>query len=170
MSNGTIDSLQDHAHAGAMTTDTRQIAAAAFYDFGRRAVIDVGEGGGSTSSIGSRGAGRRSRSTATPRSLGLLDRVRERVPDDTFVLVHRASGLSGRERSADVALLEFCLHLMAAPERVLAHARGLASDVVVIDNTPDSPWSWCVAEDAGFETDRRSERGSLVFPFAKARK
>ena len=57
----------------------------------------------------------------------------------------------GVQPAGDVVLFEFCLHLMAEPERALDHAAGLAPDVLVIGHAPGSRWSWCAAEDGGVD-------------------
>ncbi len=44
------------------------------------------------------------------------------------------------EMRGDVVYFEFCLHEMDDPERALAHAKSLASDVVVYDHSPGSEW------------------------------
>lgn len=134
-----------------MTTDARQIARnlGEFYDFAGRTVIDVGAGGGQLIDY-ARGARNVVAVDSDAEALArLADRVRERGLDDSFVLVNRP--FLEASNSGDVVLLEFCLHLMAAPERVLAHARRLAPDVVVIGHAPGSLWSWCAAEDEGVE-------------------
>jgi predicted RNA methylase len=134
-----------------MTTDTRQIAEnlAAFYDFVDRTVIDVGAGGGQLIDY-ARGARKVIAVDSDPAALArLAERVRERGWDDAFVLLNR--DFLDVSTPGDVVLLEFCLHLMASPERALAHARRLAADVVVIGPAPGSPWSWCAAEDRGVE-------------------
>ena len=134
-----------------MTTDTRKIAIdlAAFYDFGGRTVIDVGAGGGQLIDYA---AGARKVIAVDNDAAALArlaDRVRERGLDDVFALVNQ--DFLDVTTTADVVLFEFCLHLMTAPERALAHARGLASDVVVIGHAPGSPWSWSAAEEGGVE-------------------
>lgn len=135
-----------------MTTDTHQIAntLAAFYDFGGRTVIDVGAGGGQLIDY-ARGARKVIAVDCDARALArLADRVRGRGLDDAFVLLNR--DFLDVSATGDVVLFEFCLHLMAAPERALAHARQLAPDVVVVGHAPGSPWSWCAAEEGGVET------------------
>jgi SAM-dependent methyltransferase len=48
--------------------------------------------------------------------------------------------------TADVVFFEFCLHEMDDPDAVLRHARTLAPETLIIDPTPDSPWTWHCAE------------------------
>jgi predicted RNA methylase len=134
-----------------MTTDARQIAKnlAAFYDFGGRTVVDVGAGGGQLIDY-ARGARKVIAVDSDTAALArLAERVRERGWDDAFLLLDR--DFLDVSTPGDVVLLEFCLHLMASPERALAHARRLAPDVVVIGHAPGSPWSWCAVEDRGVD-------------------
>ncbi len=44
------------------------------------------------------------------------------------------------ELRGDVVYFEFCLHEMEDPQRSLAHAKSLATDVVVYDHSPGSEW------------------------------
>jgi predicted RNA methylase len=48
---------------------------------------------------------------------------------------------------ADVVYFEFCLHEMADPEKALAHAKSLASDIVVYDHSAGSEWVFYAAEE-----------------------
>ena len=47
----------------------------------------------------------------------------------------------------DVVYFEFCLHEMDDPVKTLAHAKSLASDVVVYDHSPNSEWIYYGAEE-----------------------
>jgi SAM-dependent methyltransferase len=134
-----------------MTTDVHQIATnlAEFYDFGGRIVIDVGGGGGQLIDYAN-GARKVIAVDHDPTALArLAARVRERGLDESFILLNSPFLEVGT--AGDVVVLEFCLHMMADPERAVAHARRLAPDVVVIGHAPASPWSWCAAEDEGVE-------------------
>jgi len=51
------------------------------------------------------------------------------------------------ELAGDVVYFEFCLHEMTDPERALAHAKALASDVVVMDHSPGSEWIYYGAKE-----------------------
>lgn len=44
------------------------------------------------------------------------------------------------ELPGDVVYFEFCLHEMEDPEKALAHAKSLSTDVVVYDHSPGSAW------------------------------
>jgi len=48
---------------------------------------------------------------------------------------------------ADTVYFEFCLHEMADPEKALAHAKSLASDIVVYDHSTGSEWIFYGAEE-----------------------
>jgi predicted RNA methylase len=82
-----------------------------------------------------------------------LERLSARVQElglaAKFTLL-TADLLSVRARG-DAVLFEFCLHELPDPERALAHAAGLAPDVLVIDHAPGSAWMWHAAEDAGVD-------------------
>ena len=47
----------------------------------------------------------------------------------------------------DVVYLEFCLHEMPDPRKILDQARSLAQDIVVIDHLPKSKWIFYGAEE-----------------------
>jgi hypothetical protein len=47
----------------------------------------------------------------------------------------------------DVVYFEFCFHEMKNPEKVLTHAKSLASDIVVYDHSPGSEWIYYGAEE-----------------------
>jgi SAM-dependent methyltransferase len=129
-----------------VTTDTRAIVQhlAAFYDFAGRLVLDLGAGGGQLA-----GYARDARAViAVDVDRQALDRLAARLRElglaDRFTLV--ADDLLDVTATADVVLLEFCLHQMADPDRALRHARGLAPDVLVLDHAPGSSWSGAAAE------------------------
>jgi SAM-dependent methyltransferase len=130
-----------------MATDTRAIVQelAAFYDLAGRVVLDVGAGGGQLVEYA-----RDARAViAVDVDRQALDRLAARLQvlglAGRFTLV--ADDLLDVTATADVVLLEFCLHQMAEPDRALRHARGLAPEVLVLDHAPGSPWSWAAAED-----------------------
>jgi SAM-dependent methyltransferase len=121
----------------------------AFYDFRGRTVVAVGAGGGQLVEY-LRHAGE---VIAVDRDREALERLEGRLAERGLA---RRSRLVAKELldfhiPGDVVVFEFCLHLMDEPERALAHARGLAPDVVVIDHAPGSRWSWYAAEDPGVE-------------------
>lgn len=134
-----------------MATDIGQIVAniLAFYDVANKAIVAVGAGGGQLIEY-TRSA---RRVIAVDRDQAAIDRLAARAREtglaERFTFV-TSNFLDARPR-ADAVLFEFCLHLMAEPERALAHAAELASDVVVIDHAPGSRWSWYAAEDVGVE-------------------
>lgn len=117
-----------------------------FYDFRGKLVIDVGAGGGQLVEY-ARGA---RKVVAVDTDAKALARLRQRVGERgaTAFEYLRRDVLRVRKR-ADVVLLEFCLHLMPRPERVLAHACTLAPDVLVIGHAPGSRWSFYAAESDG---------------------
>jgi hypothetical protein len=130
-----------------------------FYDFSDKTVVAVGAGGGQLAAYG-----------RAARQIIAVDPDREALGR----LVARASELGFPERVSpiaddwlnvnphgDVVLFEFCLHLMENPGLALAHANGLAADVVVIGHAPHSPWSWCAVEERGVALawDAATKRG-----------
>ena len=86
---------------------------------------------------------------AVDKDAGSLERLAARLRDsglaDRFTLV--TSDLLEVREHGDVVYFEFCLHQMSDPERALDVVGGIAPDLLLIDHAPDSPWSWCAAED-----------------------
>ena len=144
-----------------MATDIGQIVAnlLAFYDVANKTVVAVGAGGGQLIEY-TRSA---RRVIAVDRDKAAIDRLVARAREtglaDRFTLV-TSDFLDVRPRG-DVVLFEFCLHLMAEPERALAHAAELAPEVVVIGHAPGSRWSWYAAEDIGVEAAWKAAEGHI---------
>ncbi len=129
-----------------MATDSRLVLAnlTAFYDFGGKAVIHVGAGGGQfvryaekTRSVLAidNDPGAVAQLKAAIAAAGLADRFTVRLADFESI-----------EDRGDVVFFEFCLHEIPDPDAALAHARNLAPDTLVIDHAPDSLWTWYTAE------------------------
>jgi predicted RNA methylase len=145
-----------------VATDIGRIVAdlSAFYDFTDRIVVGVGAGGGQLVEYA-----RPARQViGVDPDIAALERLRRRLLEcglvDKFRLL--AKDLLEVRPGGDVVLFEFCLHEMVEPERVLAHARELAPDVLVIDHAPGSRWMWYAAEDAGVEACWKAvERGAI---------
>ncbi len=158
-----------------MATDIGQIVATllAFYDFADKSVVAVGAGGGQLIEYARpvRRVIAVDRDEEAIRALGA--RAREIGLADRFTLV--TSDFLGVQAHGDVVLIEFCLHLMAEPDRALAHAAELAPDVLVIGHAPGSLWSWYAAEDRGVEAAwkavgiRRARRSRDVEAFQRFR-
>jgi SAM-dependent methyltransferase len=134
-----------------MATDLDQVVGSltGFYHFAGKTVVAVGAGGGQLAEY----ARETRRVIAVDRDGAALEhlamRSDERGLADKFVLLH--GDLRALRPSGDVVLFEFCLHEMEDPDRALAHAAGLAPDVLVIDHAPGSRWEWCAAEEDGVE-------------------
>jgi predicted RNA methylase len=132
-----------------VATDVADIVSrlTAFYDLTDRAIVAVGAGGGQLAEY-ARGA---ARVIAIDPDVAAMDRLRAAVDAkgliDRYTFL-RDDFLAVRPRG-DVVLFEFCLHLLADPERALVHASQLAPDVVVLDHAPGSQWMWCAAEETG---------------------
>jgi SAM-dependent methyltransferase len=146
-----------------MATDVREIVTrlSAFYDFKDKSVVEVGAGGGQLVEF----ARPARRVFAVDKDAAALARLAERLHE--CGMAEKFSLLCGdwleTAPRGDVVLFEFCLHQMADPERALAHARGLAPDVLILDHAPGSQWEWLAAEDAKVEgaweaAERRSTR------------
>jgi ubiquinone/menaquinone biosynthesis C-methylase UbiE len=139
-----------------MATDLGQIVRnlAAFYDFAGKTVVDVGAGGGQLVEYARAAA----RVIAVDRDAAALQRLAARLAEcgleGTFTLLE--GDLLALRPRGDVVLFEFCLHQMPDPHRALAHARGLAPDVVVMDHAPGSAWEWYAAEDRRVEAAWRA--------------
>jgi len=116
-----------------------------FYDFRDKVVLVVGAGGGQLFDP-----------TVQPKKLIAIDPDPEALKqlEAKLAAVGRqnaveyvAADFETVQTSGDVVYFEFCLHEMFDPEQALAHARELATDVVVFDHAPDSQWSFYAAED-----------------------
>jgi hypothetical protein len=118
----------------------------AFYVFDGKAVLHVGAGGGQFIAY----AVRARRVVAVDSDPDAVDRlkaaVREAGLEERFHVL--CTDFLAVTAPADVVFFEFCLHEMADPAGALAHARTLARETVIADHAPDSPWSWCCAEEA----------------------
>jgi hypothetical protein len=131
-----------------VATDLAKIVQAltAFHDFRSRALIVVGAGGGQLVEYTLSAA----RVVAVDRDRGALDRLRTKLANlgaqgSRFELIE--ADILSIEPRGDVLLFEFCLHEMADPAFAIAHARKLASEVIVVDHAPNSPWAFVAAED-----------------------
>ena len=128
-----------------------------FYDFTGKTVLFVGEGG---------------RQFLDPsfktKKLVAIDRNVEALGELKKKIAGRGAqgslGVLGAEfevpLSGDTVYFEFCLHETVDPQKTLAHARALAPDVVVLDHSPGSDWSFYVAEE---ERVRRSAEAMKRF-------
>jgi len=145
-----------------LATDIGQIVAnlAAFYDFSRKTVIDVGAGGGQLIEY-ARSAARVIAVDPDEAAVArLAARAREAGLEDRLTLVTR-DFLEVRDRG-DVVLFEFCLHLMSEPAKALALAAELAPEVVVLGHAPGSRWSWYAAEDEEVEAAWRAAESKRI--------
>ena len=129
-----------------MATDVTEVLAdlLAFYEFDNKTMISVGAGGGQLA-----GYGRVARKViavdpdgAAPAALA--ERTRALGIEDRFALLEK-DFMAVTER-ADVVLFEFSLHEIPDHGGALAHAATLASDIVIIDYAPGSPWAHVVDE------------------------
>ena len=130
-----------------MATDLEQIVRnlTSFYDLTDQKVVVIGAGGGQLVEFV-----RPARHVIAIDKDGaalekLAARLQERGLADKFTLV-TSDVLEVRER-VDVVYFEFCLHQISDPAQALQHAGTLASDLLLIDHAPGSPWSWYAAED-----------------------
>ena len=130
-----------------MATDIAQLIRnlTAFYDFRGKSILSIGAGGGQMIEY----ARTATRVIALDSSAEALDQLKGRLAgtgmEDRFAL-HCGDFLASRLR-ADVAAFEFCLHEMTDPAAAIAHACGLAPEVLVMDHWPGSDWAFYVAEE-----------------------
>ncbi len=123
-----------------MATDYAKLAAdlGRFYDFSDKVVLYIGAGS------------RQLLDPATPtKKLVAIDKDDNSLRDLNVKIAaeqwgDRVASLAADfldvELRGDVVYFEFCLHEMGDPERALAHAKSLATDVVVYDHSPGSEW------------------------------
>ena len=129
-----------------MATDIAVVLAnlTGFYDFRDKATVHVGAGGGQF--IGYATHARRI--VAVDPDAAAIARLQ--VAIGAMGLASRFTVRQEQFESVvdlgDVVFIEFCLHEMTDPERVLRHARRLAPETLVIDHEPGSPWVWYTAE------------------------
>ena len=116
-----------------------------FYDFGGKAVLYVGAGGGQL--LGPRsGVKRVVAIDSNPESLkGFRSEAKSKWAGIPIRFVPR--GFESVSIRGDVVYFEFCLHHMEDPRKALEHARSLAADVVVMDHLPGSEWIYYGAEE-----------------------
>ncbi len=130
-----------------MATDYVKLAAdlSRFYDFSDKVVLYIGAGT------------RQLLDPATPtKSLVAIDKDEEVLGELKARIAAEHWGERIKSLAADfldinlrgdVVYFEFCLHEMEDPERALAHAKSLATDVVVYDHSPGSEWVFYCDED-----------------------
>ena len=129
-----------------MATDIAKVIAnlRSCYDFTDKSVVHVGAGGGQFIAYASDAR----HVLAVDLDAAALEHLRAAIDrlglSDRFTV--RQARFESLTDKADVVLFEFCLHEMDDPEAVLLHARTLASDTLVIDPVPESPWAWHTAE------------------------
>ena len=124
-----------------MATDIDKILTnlLSFYDFSKKKMISVGAGGGQLVGY-AKVAGS---VVAVDYDSQALDNLRKRV--ETLDLSNKFSFVRSEfldfTVKGNVLLFEFCLHEMPDPRKALAHAKTLATDVVVFDHYRKSEWA-----------------------------
>lgn len=117
----------------------------AFHDLEGLTLISVGAGGGQLIEYGHRAA-RVIAVDCDPAAVRALEvRLAETGLSEKFT-IRTADFLEFGER-ADAVLFEFSLHEMPDPDKALAHAAGLAPDIIVMDHWTASPWVRYIAEE-----------------------
>jgi hypothetical protein len=116
-----------------------------FYDFTGKVVLFVGAGGRQLLDLG----------TPLKKLVAIdkdLDALRELKKDvlakglqNSVEVV--ASNFEEVACCGDVVYFEFCLHEMDDPQKALAHAKVMATDIVVYDHSPGSEWAYYVVEE-----------------------
>ena len=126
-----------------MAADYEQLRAnlRRFYDFSGKSVICAGAGGG-----------RLLDPTVKPKKFIAIDRDAAAIAGLAamampFTIEFLCAKFEDVSLPCDVVYFEFCLHEMDDPDAAFAHARTMASDIVVFDHLPDSKWSFYAAEE-----------------------
>jgi predicted RNA methylase len=129
-----------------MAADIELILAslAAFYDFTSKSVIHVGAGGGQMIKAAESACA----ILAVDSDAEAVTRLREAIAQRRLRVTPRVvqADILDVDTRADVVFFEFCLHEMADPERILAHARALAPEICILDHVQESPWAWHATE------------------------
>lgn len=116
-----------------------------FYDFGGKTVLFVGAGGRQLFDLGTPVK----RLVAIDKDLSTLRELKQevlakRLQNSVEVVASNFEEVTCR---GDVVYFEFCLHEMDDPEKALAHAKVLATDIVVYDHSAGSKWAYYVVEE-----------------------
>jgi len=115
-----------------------------FYDFSAKSVIHVGAGGGQLIDYAISARSVLAIDSDQDAVATLQQSIHRKQLSDRFKVIHADFGTVAAP--ADVVFFEFCLHEMLDPSAMLSHAQTLASDVLVIDHLPESPWVWHTCE------------------------
>jgi tRNA G37 N-methylase Trm5 len=130
-----------------MATDLKQMMQnlREFYDFSGKEVLAVGAGGGQLVELG-RGTKKFTAIDNNPAAIHQLEaRIAAAGLQNQVEIVN--ADFFKTSLHGDVVYFEFCLHEMDDPENALRHASTLASDVLIFDHLPDSPWAFHAAEE-----------------------
>jgi len=114
-----------------------------FYDFSDKVVLFIGAGGRQLldPTIPVKGL------VAIDRDTEALRGLRAEVAAKGLPVEVLGARFEDVDRRGDVAYFEFCLHEMEDPAAALAHAKALATDVVVFDHSAGSEWVTFGAEE-----------------------
>ena len=116
-----------------------------FYDFGGKAALYVGAGGGQLLGPAS-GVIKLVAIDSDAKSLkGFRSEAKTKWVGIPVQFVPRS--FESVLVRADVVYFEFCLHEMPNPIKALGHAHSLAPDIVVMDHLPQSEWIFYGAEE-----------------------
>ena len=145
-----------------MATDIQAIIdnLVAFYDFTGRRVIHVGAGNGQLIGYAPRARSVLGVDCDAVAVARLRIDVEEMNLQDRFTVTH--GDFLSVSQQADVVFFEFCLHEMSGHDQVLAHARSLAPEIVVLDHLPDSRWAWHTCETEKAECSWEALRSMVV--------
>jgi SAM-dependent methyltransferase len=116
-----------------------------FYDFRDKSVIHVGAGGGQLIGYASITRSVLAVDIDSGAASRLEESVREKGLEHLFTI--EVADILSISPEADVVFFELCLHEMPDPGKALKHAHALASNILIIDHHPDSPWAWYVCEE-----------------------
>jgi len=116
-----------------------------FADFTDKTVIAVGAGGGQFSAYGKKAR----HIIAVDASSEALEALRKQVSvlGLTDRYEYHAGDFNEFSVRGDMVFFEFCFHEMADPVSVLAKAKNMAPQTLIVDHVPDSPWAYITAEE-----------------------
>ena len=116
-----------------------------FYDFTGKVVLFIGAAGRQLLDPSTRVK----KLVAIDKDAAALEQLKSRIASEGLQgsVEVVAADFGDVTLKADAVYFEFCLHEMDDPARTLAHAKSLASDIVVYDHSAGSEWIYYGAEE-----------------------
>ncbi len=115
-----------------------------FYNFHAKNVIHVGAGGGQLIGYATDAHHVIAIDSDEYAAQKLAKKIEEANLEQKFTVLHQ--DFLTLDATGDVVLFEFCLHEINNPLDAIEHAQELADDILIIDHSPDSKWSWYIGE------------------------